>query len=324
MSTEKTAEPSIVDGGTPTDNEALYASQLDGLGDNPLEEPKVPDAAAAPAASPAAAPAATPAAAPAADAAAAPAAATTETVDDVAGAPAATAPAAAAPAAAAPAAVLPAKPEPPKDFDAEYARLQQQYDDGEIDGAKFQADQRALTREEGAYTARMTLWEERQQSVAVAANQDFATTASAWEKENAHFMSNPIRAQQMQTAIELIDKQTGGALPASELFDRATKATFEAFGYTPPKPAAAAVVDAAQALKDATAARKPGGVPVTLAQASEAAPIEPGARNPTFDNLDSLGISDLEDALARMTPAQIEAYTKNAPGAMSTLRGKNE
>jgi len=319
MSTEKTEPTFTLDGGAPTAQEALLASQLEGLGDNPTEEPVVP--AAAPAATPAAAPAATPAAAPAAEgavaapASAAPAAAE---VDDAVAAPAAAAPAAAP---AAPPPVVAAKPEPPKDFETEFTKLQQLYDDGEIDGAKFQADQRALVREEGAYTARVTLWEERQNAAVLAATNDFSTTALAWEKEHADFMSNPLRAQQMQSAIQLIDAQTKGSLPAAELFDRAAKATFEAFGYMPPKPAAQTVVDAKTKVAEAVAARQPTPVPQTLANASEAAPIEPGARNATFENLDGMNISDLEDALARMTPAQVEAYTRNAPGANSTLRG---
>jgi hypothetical protein len=312
MSTENIdPTPSIVDGGTPTAQEALLAAQLEGLGDDPKEEPKAAAAGdAAAAADPAAASAAAAAAAAGSEGAAAAAPAAADPAAAVVDPPAA------AGAAAAPAAIVAAKPEPPKDFDAEYAALQKRYDEGDIDAAAFQADQRALSREEGKFTARLTIWEESQQSAAQHAAQDFNQAAVQWEKDNADFMANPIRAQNMQQAIALIDAQTGGALPPAELFARAEKATFEAFGYTKP---AVAAVDPAAAVAAAVAARKPGAVPATLATAEAAAPIESG-RNPTFATLDGLGISELEDAMARMTQQQRDAYLADAPGAKSTLR----
>jgi hypothetical protein len=305
MSTDK-PDPSttIVDGGAPTAQEALLAAQLPGLGDNPQEEPtaKVADPAAAVVDA-----AATAAAADATTTAAPPAAADPATAAAVVDPPAA---------AAATAPMVAAKPEPPKDFDAEYAALQKRCDDGEIDAAAFQADQRSLSKEEGKYTARLTIWEEGQHTAAQHAALDFNQTAVQWEKDNAEFMANPLRAQNMQSAIALIDAQTNGALPPAELFARAEKATFEAFGYVKPT---AAVVDPAKALADAVAGRRPAAVPTTLATAESAAPIEAG-RNPTFASLDGLGISELEDAMARMTPQQRDAYLSDAPGSKSTLR----
>jgi hypothetical protein len=213
--------------------------------------------------------------------------------------------------------VTAARPQEPKDFDAAYKQLQEQYDEGAIDGDKLQADQRALAREEGAYTARLTIWEEAQRTAAQQAELDFNATALSWEAANKDFMSNTTRAQLMQQTLAAIDQQTGGKLSPAELFARAQKDAFEAFNYAVPNAAAAPnAADQARAIAAATAARKPAPVPQTLANADAAAPIETG-RNSTFDGLDNLDISSLEDALARMPAAQREAYLAGAPGATS-------
>lgn len=303
IETTPTLPENPVNGGDPTDQEALMAAQLEGLGDNPTEEP----AAVAPAAADNASAVDAAEAVPAVDdsASAAPAAAAAEP---------APAPVAAAPA---PAIVAAARPEVPKDFDAAYKQLQAQYDDGAIDGDKLQADQRALAREEGAYTARLTIWEESQRTSAQQAALDFNTMALSWEAANKDFMANTTRAQLMQQTLAAIDQQTGGTLPPAELFARAQKDAFEAFNYASPAAAAApSAADKAKAIAAATAARKPAAVPQTLANADAAAPIEQG-RNSTFDGLDNLDISSLEDALARMPAVQREAYLAGAPGATS-------
>ncbi len=315
MQIETTQAPpeNPVNGGDPTDQEALYAEQLEGLGDNPTEEPA---AAAAAAAAPAAATddaGADAGQAAIADAAAAADSDATTAAADVAAAPA-PAPAAVA---TAPVVAAAAKPEAPKDFDAAYKHLQEQYDAGELDGDKLQAEQRALAREEGAHTARMTIWEEGQRTAAQQAEQDFNATALNWEANNKDFMANTTRAQLMQQTLAAIDQQTGGKLPPAELFARAQKDAFEAFNYAPTAAVGAtSAADKAKAIAAATAARKPAPVPQTLANADAAAPIEAG-RNSTFDGLDSLDISSLEDALARMPAAQREAYLAGAPGAKS-------
>lgn len=310
MQIETTQAPleNPVNGGDPTDKEALFAAQLEGLGDNPTEEP-VAEATA---------PAATAASDSTADAAAANATAAAATgaaaAEETAAAPPAPAAAVSVPA---PAVVAAARPEVPKDFDAAYKQLQEQYDAGTIDGDKLQADQRALAREEGAYTARLTIWEEGQRTATQQAAMDFNATALNWEAANKDFMSNTTRAQLMQQTLAAIDHQTGGTLAPAELFARAQKDAFEAFNYASPTTTAApTAADQARAIAAATAARKPVPVPQTLANADAAAPIEAG-RNSTFDGLDNLDISSLEDALARMPAAQREAYLAGAPGATS-------
>jgi hypothetical protein len=204
---------------------------------------------------------------------------------------------------------------PPRDFDAAFAEVQRQFDEGEIDGDKFQKDTRAITKEEAQFTARMTVWEENQQTAAEQSASDFNAAAVTWEKANADFMANPLRAQAMQQAINAVAAKSPSLAP-SALFTAAAKVAFEAFGYTPP--AAAEPVAEAAAIAAATAARKPTGVPVTLASAPAAAPIEAPATNSAYDALDSKDIDSLEDAVARMSPDQLDAYLGSAPGAKST------
>lgn len=289
----------LVDGGTPTDEEARLSAELDGLPENPTEEPK--PAAAAPAATEAPEPAADlepepEAAAPAPDAA-----------------PEAPA-AAAAPAPSAPA-PTPQEPQAPRDFDAAYAENQRKFDDGEIDADAFQKTMRDISREEAGFTARVEIFRERQQTQAQRAQAEFNAAAVAWETENKAFMANPLYAQAMQQAIVAVDKQHPGLAPA-DLLVQAQKAAFEFTHYTPPAPPAAA--DGKAAIARAQAQRKPAAVPATLAGAPTAAHVDAPVSASAYANLDGLDIDNLENQLAHMSPAQIEAYLSDAPGANST------
>lgn len=298
--------PNIVDGGTPTDQEALLAAQVDTIGENPTEEPS-----AAVVADPIAAAAAVvdPAVAAAAEAAAV---AVTE-------AAAASAAAAAIPEPVAVVATIPA-PQPPRDFDAAFAENQRRYDDAEIEGAEFQQQLRAIGKEEAQFTARLEIWAERQQSTEQAAAAEFSTAALAWEKANAEFMGNPLRAQQMQAAINAVATSKPGLAPAV-LFAEAAKIAFEAYGF---KPAAAVVpVDEKAIIAEALGKRTPGGVPPTLAGSPAAAAIEaPAGGNATFASIDAMDINSMENAIARMSPEQLEAFLREAPGANSLATNK--
>ena len=299
MADEQTqTPPSIVDGGIPTDEESRLAAQVDTIGENPQEEP------AAEVASPAAAMVDT-AAAPAPDEP--PAAAAAE--------PAAATPAPAPAPAPVVAEVVAPPPQPPRDFDADIAENQRKFDEGEIEGEEYQKTLRALTKEEAQFTARLEIWSERQASAAQQADREFAEVSLKWEKDNAEFMSNPLRRQQMQLAINAVAQETPGLSPA-DLFDQAAKIAFEAYGFQPK--AAVLVVDQAKALADAVAKRTPAGVPPTLASSPAASAIEAPPGTSAFASLDAKDISSLEDAVARMTPEQRDAYLRDAPGSNST------
>lgn len=299
MENEQTPVPSPVDGGTPTDQEALLASQVDTIGDNPLEEPVVtPPAGEDDAAAVAAA----------AEAASAAEAAAQAATDAAAVAVAAPAPAP-APVAATP---VPA-PTPPMDFKAALAAAQTQYDDGDLDGVQWQDKQREIILAEARYNARLEIWAERQETAADLAASAFTTVATGWEQTNKEFMGNPLRAQQMQAALAAVEAKTPGLSP-SDMFQEAEKIAFEAFNW---KPATTAVVDVDAARAAAIAGRQPAGVPQTLAGSPAAGPIEKAAGNSGYAALDALDISELENATARMTDAQKDAYLRDAPGATS-------
>lgn len=309
-----------VDGGDPTDEEARLAAQVDTIGENPDKEPDETAGADAAAAGDAAgkkdgetedAVAAAGTAGADADAAAA-AAAAADAAAAPAPAPAASA-AAPAPAATPPPAAAPPRPEAPKDFKAELAALQKQYDDGELEPAQFQEKQWDLAREQARYDARVELWEERTRTAQESAAELFNAAAVAWEAQNKDFMDNPLRANAMQQAVLMVDKEQPG-LPPDQLLAKAGKIVFDAYNWKP-TPSADEAAAARQAEVDAAvAARKPGATPQTLASAPAASAIE-SRGNAAFQELDGKDISDLEDMLARMPEAQREAYLRDAPGA---------
>jgi len=59
-------------------------------------------------------------------------------------------------------------------------------------------------------------------------------------------------------------------------------------------------------------------VPPTLASSPAASAIEAPPGTSAFASLDAKDISSLEDAVARMTPEQRDAYLRDAPGSNST------
>lgn len=297
MADELNNDAPIIDGGEATEQEALLASQLATIGDNPQEEPgagTTADAGADPA--------------PAADVAAADAAA-----------PPAAAPAAAAAPAPAPPAAVPPPPEPPRDFDADVAENERKFNDGEIDGDEYQKTLRALTKEEGQFAARLEIYNDRLQSAERLAVTQFNEAALAWEKTHADFMENPLRRQQMQLAVNTIAQEQPNLSPDG-LFAEAARVVFEAFGYTPPAAAVDAGDAAAAAVAAALKARTRPGAPLTLGSAPAAGAIERASGNANFAALDALDIDALESALARMSAADRDAYLRDSPGSTATGR----
>jgi hypothetical protein len=246
------------------------------------------------------------------------AAASARAADEAARAAAAPAATAAAPAAL----VLPPKPEAPKDFTAERSSLKDLYEKGDLDQDEYLEKREALTIEEAAYTGRLAAWETTaaaaKTTAAANAEAEFNTVALDWEKRNADFIANPIRAEAMQKLVDQIDKENNFALSPAELFTRAEKLAFEAFNYQPATPAPASGKTPEQIAAEALAARKPdtSKVPGTLATAPQAASLDPN--HASYAAIDNLGIDDLENTLARMTPEQQAKYLADAPGATAT------
>jgi hypothetical protein len=305
MENESTTTDNLIDGGTPTPQEAALTQEL------------ANENAGTPTAAPAAAPAPAPAAATPSPAVVDPNAAAA--VVDAAASPAASPAAAPAPAApdptaavaqAASQALISTPPAPPKDFDTEYASLQQRYDAGEVDAVAYQKELRALTREESSWTTKLEIWQHNQTSVVERAKNDFNTMALDWEARNQSFMANPLRATAMQQAIAAVDAQTPGLAP-NDLLSRAEKIAFEAYDWKGSTDGNAAVAAAVQA-------RTPSPTPATLAAAPAAGPIDPPQANTQFAGLDALDINQLENALAAMPAAQREAYLRSSPGSNAT------
>ena len=330
MPPENTApEPNMVDGGTPTAEEARLAAQIDTIGDDPQAEPEdgTPkpddgDAGAGKSGEGANADAGGEDPDAGADAGAAggdDAGAPGEGGDDDAAVAASTAPdQAAAKPTAIPAVPVGEEPQPPMDFEAEYAKNQKAFDDGECDAQEFQARLREISREESAHMARTEIYKDRLQTAQQRAAAEFQNAAKAWEAKNEAFMANPLYAEAMQQAIAAIDKREPG-LTAEALLQKAEKAAFEFTRYTPP--AAPAATDEATKKAALAAARKqrtPGKTPATLGGAPTAALVDASAGNSAYAELDSMDIDALENKLARMKPDDVEKYLADAPGAKAT------
>jgi hypothetical protein len=227
--------------------------------------------------------------------------------------PAAVAAAATPAPAAAPAPVLPPAPESPKDFEAEAANLQKQYDDGDLTTEEYVKQNRELSNQQAQFIAQKAVHDAKVAEVQAIAGQQWNDVASAWEARNAEFLSNPLRRAAMQQAIAAEDQATGGTLSPADLFARAQKTAFDAFGWK--------VQDAGAAVQKAIADRVPDlkGVGPNLGSAPAAALSEERG-NAAFSHLDNMSIDQLEDELARMNPAQRDAYLADAPGAKSTGR----
>lgn len=242
--------------------------------------------------------------------------------DDVAAAAAAAAASASAAMASVTAAAKPEAPVAPMDFDAEYKANQEAFDSGEKSADEFQQRVREISKAESGFIARTEIFNERQQTAAQKAQDEFTSAASAWEAEHKAFMANPLYAKVMQDAINAVEAQTPG-LPPAELMSRAEKAAFEFTRWTPPaaddaaKKAAEAEAAKREAIAKAKADRKPGKVPTTLGGTPTGAHVDTPTGS-AFSNLDALDIDTLENEVARMSDAQLEAYLQDAPGAKAT------
>lgn len=215
--------------------------------------------------------------------------------------------------AAAPVPVIPPAPEAPKDFDAEFASLQKRYDDGDLTTEEYVSSTRQLSTEQASFIAAKAVHDAKVAEVQAIAGQQWNEVAAAWEARNAEFLSNPLRRAAMQQAIAAEDQATGGTLSPADLFARAQKTAFDAFGWK--------VQDAGAAVQKAVADRVPDlkNVGPNLGSAPAAALSEERG-NAAFSHLDTMSIDQLEDELARMNHAQREAYLMDSPGAKSTGR----
>lgn len=232
----------------------------------------------------------------------------------------------AAAAAAKPAAVkveLPAKPEAPMDFTAERARVNSLYtDEGSLDAIGLADERERITLAEIDYKQALREWE-RVQAEAVdrqnaAIKSDWDSAALAFEAANKEFLANPLRHKVMQDAINTV-LASGEALNDAQVLDKALAIAVDYTGYAKPAPAVEDPNKQREAVGDALKQRKPAPATQTLADAPASA-NERISGTEGFASLDALAIPDLEIAYANMTPAQQEAYLREAPGATANGR----
>lgn len=290
---------------------AALQAIADGADDDDDDDGDGDDTAAAPAAAPAPAPAA---------------AAPAQAADDGAAAAAAPAAQAPAPAAAAPESAPEFKPqyvaELPEDFDARKAanataeaEAYAKFEAGDLDAAGLRT---ALTE---ASTERTAL-DRLQTKYEIAQEQREQNTTQAWQNTVNGFVANvaknegidynkdPARADDLDTFVKALAKNDANAdKPMSWFLTEAHKRVKALYGDVA-APATASAPTAAQAIAAAAAARKPdaSAAPKTLAQV-------PGGDGPgdiagEFAGLDNLEGDALEDAIARMSPAMREKYSR--------------
>lgn len=217
----------------------------------------------------------------------------------------------------------PAKPEPPKDFAAELAAIEDAYEAGDLTNLELNKKMRELTLEEVEYKNVLAEWQ-RQHDAITAANakaieDDWNAPALAFEKDHADFLSNDLRKEVMQRAIAQVEKNAqaaGERLSSVDLLRKAYAMAKDYCGYTEPTPDPNAGKDK---IREAINGRKPPNAPVTLGD-MPTSHTESRRGNETFADLDALSTPELEVAFANMSPAQQEAFLRDAPGATANGR----
>ena len=262
------------------------------------------------------------------DAAAAPAAAPSP-APAVAPAPAEPAPAPAAAAAEpAPAPAAEFKPqyvaELPDDFEDRKAananaeaEAYAKFEAGDLDAAGLRAELTAAANERTTLDRLQTKYEIAQEQREQNTTQTWQNTVNGFvanvaKNEGIDYNKDPARAADLDTFVKaLANNDANSDKPMSWFLTEAHKRVKALHGDAPaPTPAPAPAPTTAQAVAAAAAARKPdaSAAPKTLAQV-------PGGDGPgdiagEFAGLDNLEGDALEDAIARMSPAMREKYSR--------------
>lgn len=104
-----------------------------------------------------------------------------------------------------------------RDFDAEFAELEQKYDDSDITHEDYKKAQLELRKEEREYTkqsaallAVQAIKQEQQLQAQAIVEKNWNDANKAWLAENQEFLKAPGARDAMQTAIDFVDKQNAG------------------------------------------------------------------------------------------------------------------
>jgi hypothetical protein len=227
-----------------------------------------------------------------------------------------------------PAAAAAAPTEP--DWDAQRRALKEKFDKGELDDSAYETEREKLIEQKAEWRAEQkasaTVQAALKQQDELRARQQQEELDAQWNRSlrefmavetNAAFLSDNTRTAAFNAVLTAVAGEMPGANYA-QMLNEALLRTQKAFGVSPP-PAAAAAVKAADdraAIEKAVAARaaQAGNVPPDLSRAPQAGADD--GRGNKFQDLDVLGVNDLENRLARMTPDQIEEFLESAPGGL--------
>lgn len=212
-------------------------------------------------------------------------------------------------------------PAPPEDFAAARSKADTDMRNGLLDPVDYQQEldriregRAEFDRVLAEHAASVTKYEATQQQIAEAkkAGEDaWVADYSAFVKDNAEFMGNPLYVRDMQTVIDDI-LQKDPRIDNTKLLADAYKRVSEYHKYEKPAPSD-------DALRDALKNRLPESPGLNLGDAPTAR-SESITGNETFDALDRLQIDQLEDVVAGMSGQQLERYLASAPGANATGR----
>jgi hypothetical protein len=204
----------------------------------------------------------------------------------------------------------PAAAPPARDFDAERLAAKQAYEDGDLTQDEYDAKRDEIA--EAKIEAKMEgkLAAAREQDAIDRAKQTEQQAEAAWQAAqtkffadpgNAALVADPIKAAGFGAAVQVAFAEHGTTVSYDELLVKARE-----------KLTGVPAVDTAQKIKEATFDRQSSApdAPTTLRDV-------PNAGNPGSDpgaSLDNLPIDTLEDAIARMSPADRDRYLASAPG----------
>lgn len=223
------------------------------------------------------------------------------------------------------------EPAPPVDFDAAYAELEQQREDGDLEHEEYARKLRDLTKQETAHTLAVHEWKAEQRRLVENAEQarnraENAWNAAAlqWEADNQDFMSDRVNQTFMQEAINAIiaaNQRDGIVASPTAVLTEAAASAFRRANWSPATPPPKS--DGKSEIKNAIGERKQPNPPTTLGDVPNAG-NEPIRGNEAYAALDRAGIEDVEEAASRMSPAEQERWLRDAPGANANGRGADE
>lgn len=201
---------------------------------------------------------------------------------------------------------------PPRDYEAERAALQKRYDeDDDYTTEQWRKDEREIDRAEAKAEAMADVQRQVQEQAEAARKAAESAEDARWDAAKAKFFADPenakLVADKIRTAgfVAAIEEAAGEGITD---FDQILVKAREKVTGVP-------AVDTSKALRDAQFQRDKDAnavAPNTLRDV-------PNTSNPGDTpgaSLDNLDISDLEDALARMSDADRERYRASAPGGL--------